>query len=388
MSINPQTQSPFLTRLLTLPPELRDAIYLSLWRSHGLRQHIIWHGNDSSGRHFCSWPCTTDFSAADNLQRDVDELRIRLGVRLGDNMGGFGPGKDPEVSVLTRHLQSPWMNHWACGERAAEVHGIDANWGFQTAGVKCWKTHSTGGRKELVPSWSPYLPMLLSCKLLSEECLKSIYESTTFILTDLTTIQTFLGYCALHPAIKKRSKQGITPPAFFKHARSLELALMPDFPSALLCAAYDLPDLPHRHSVYDFHWLHLPRFQNLQNLNIWVSARSLTMADPKSDQSYGFTGITEHDAAALEGILTHLSPVAKVTLSTPLAPSVGPPEEEEGYLDGVKARVYKRGSGDRFHPPLYPIEPGGRFDGVIYTSPTREVRLSINGGMPLLMKKA
>ncbi|KFZ06289.1 hypothetical protein V501_07569 [Pseudogymnoascus sp. VKM F-4519 (FW-2642)] len=370
MSINPQTQSPFLTRLLTLPPELRDAIYLSLWRSHGLRQHIIWHGNDSSGRHFCSWPCITPFTVDDNLQRDVEKLRTRLGVRLGDNMGGYGPGKDPEVSALTRHLQSPWMNHWACGERAAEVHGIDANWGFQTAGVKCWKTHSTAGHKKLVPSWSPYLPMLLSCKLLSEECLKSIYESTTFILSDLPTIQTFLGYCALHPAMKKRSKQGITPPAFFKHARSLELAFMPDFPSSLLCAAYDLPDLPHRHSVYDFHWLHLPKFQNLQNLNIWVSARSLTMADPRSDRSYGFTGITEHDAAALEGILTHLSPVAKVTLSTPLAPSVGPPEEE-GYLDGVKARVYKRGSGDRFHPPLYPIEPGGTFDGVIYTSPTR-----------------
>lgn len=163
MSINPQPQSAFLT---LLPPEIRDAIYLSLWRSHGLRQHIIWHGDNESGRHFCSWPCTTDFSVDDSLQRDVEELRIRQGVRLGHSMGGFASRRDPEVSVLTRHLQSPWMNHWACGERAAEVHGSDANWGFKTAGMDCWKTHSSYGFKEPVPSWSPYLPMLLSCKLL------------------------------------------------------------------------------------------------------------------------------------------------------------------------------------------------------------------------------
>ncbi|OBT54147.1 hypothetical protein VE04_04795 [Pseudogymnoascus sp. 24MN13] len=166
MSINPQTQSPFLTRLLTLPPELRAAIDPTLRRSHGLRQHIIWHGNESTGRHFCSWPCTTDFSVADDPQRDVEELRIGHGVPLGSDMRGSARGKDPEVTMLTRRLQSPWMNHWACGERAAEVYGIDANWGFDTSGIRCWKTHSKRGKKELVPPWSPYLPMLLSCKLL------------------------------------------------------------------------------------------------------------------------------------------------------------------------------------------------------------------------------
>ncbi|OBT54146.1 hypothetical protein VE04_04794 [Pseudogymnoascus sp. 24MN13] len=161
---------------------------------------------------------------------------------------------------------------------------------------------------------------------------------------------------------------------------------MADFPASLLCAAFDLPDLPHRHSVYDFHWLHLSKFQNLQTLNIWVSARSLTMADPRSDQSYGFTGITEHDAAALEGLVARFNPVAKLTLSTPLAPSIGP--TEEGYLDGVTASVYKRGEGDRFHPPLYPIQPDGVFDRFIHTSPTRDVRLSVNGRGHLLMKNA
>ncbi|OBT80394.1 hypothetical protein VF21_00891 [Pseudogymnoascus sp. 05NY08] len=407
MSTNPQTQSAFLT---LLPPEIRDAIYLSLWRSHGLRQHIIWHGNDEDGRHFCHWPCTTDFSVDDSLQRDIEELRIRLGVYLGHNMGGFASRRDPEVSVLTRRLQSPWINHWACGERAAEVYGIDANWGFKTAGMDCWKTHTWRNHswdryKEHVPSWSPYLPMLLSCKLLyvsssappslldptssyvrdlltsrawlfrSEECLKSIYESTIFIFTDIYTPQSFLGHCALHPAMKKWPTLPITPPALHAHARTLELALMPDFPSSLLCATHDLPSLSHGHEVYDFHWLHLPKFHSLRTLNIWISARSLTMAHSRYDQSYGFTGITEHDADALQEIISHLSgPVLDVTLSTPLAPSVGPPGE--GYLsggvtDGVTARVYKRGSGDRFHPELQPITPGGTYDGIIYTSRTR-----------------
>ena len=173
--------------------------------------------------------------------------------------------------------------------------------------------------------------------------------------------------------MKKWPTQAITP-ALHQHARTLELSLMPDFPSSLLCATHDLPDLPHRHPVYDFHWLHLPKFHNLQTLNIWISARSLTMAHSKYDQSYGFTGITEHDAAALQEILTHLSPVPNLTLSTPLAPSVGPPDEgylDGGVTDGVTARVCKRGSGDRFHQRLEPIKPGGPYDGVIYTSSTR-----------------
>ncbi|KFY20156.1 hypothetical protein V491_03944 [Pseudogymnoascus sp. VKM F-3775] len=183
--------------------------------------------------------------------------------------------------------------------------------------------------------------------------------------------------------MQKWPKIGTTPPGVYKYTRTLELSLSPDFPRSIICANYDLPGIEERHEVYDFHWLHLDRFQNLRNLNIWVSARSVNMSLNDTDETYDFTGITEFDFHALQQILAHLDSVAKVTLSTPLGSSVGP---EEGYVEGLKARVYKRGSGDRFHPPLYPIRLGGTFDGVIHTSSTRDVRLSRNGNDHVAMK--
>jgi hypothetical protein len=42
MSANSQSKSAFVTRL---PREVRDAIYLELWRLKGLRQHIVSHRN-------------------------------------------------------------------------------------------------------------------------------------------------------------------------------------------------------------------------------------------------------------------------------------------------------------------------------------------------------
>ena len=62
MSIDPQTQSAFIT---CLPAEIRNAIYLELWRSAGLRQHILWHGEGNGGRHFCRWRCEAEFEVDD-----------------------------------------------------------------------------------------------------------------------------------------------------------------------------------------------------------------------------------------------------------------------------------------------------------------------------------
>ena len=165
MSRHPQTQSAFVTRLVALPPETRDAIYLEMWRSCGFSQHIIWHGQGAD-MHFCSWPCTTEYEVDDGLQREAEEVRRRLGISLGEDMGSYGIARDYEVTALNRRLQSPWMNHWACGERAWQEHGLKAVWGFSTSEVVCWRKNQADKKKEHVPSWSPYLPMLLSCKLL------------------------------------------------------------------------------------------------------------------------------------------------------------------------------------------------------------------------------
>ncbi|KFY33738.1 hypothetical protein V494_07372 [Pseudogymnoascus sp. VKM F-4513 (FW-928)] len=327
-----------------------------------------------------SWPCTTEYEVEDRLQHDCEVLRRRQGVPIGRMMGTAWEPKDPEVTVLTRHLQSTWLNHWACHGRALEKHGVEVNWGFPNSGINCWKKERANENEELVPSWSPYLPMLLSCKLLSEQCLKSIYESTTFIFVEIETIQMFLGYCQPKPRMESWSNIGITPPGLFKYARSLEFSFTPDVPKLLNCARYDIPGIEVRHEFFDFHWLHLPKFQNLRNINIWITARSLL---PQGSMD-GITGITELDVDALQRVLAHLDPVANVTLSTPLGPRVG---AEDGYVEGFKARVYKRGSGDRFHPMLYPpLEQGGQYDCMIHTSPNREVRLSVSGGLHVVMR--
>ncbi|SPO06269.1 uncharacterized protein DNG_08958 [Cephalotrichum gorgonifer] len=386
-SINPQSQSAFVTRLVTLPTEVRDAIYLELWRSSGnLRQHIVWHG-DGADRHFCRWPCTTTYRVKDELQAELEKLRCELGIPLGRDMQKTQDMDNPLASRLinsNRRLQSPWINHWACGERVNQKHGLGVYHCFTTSGPICFKKNLVDKDKPRIPFQSAYLPMLLSCKLLSEQCLKSIYESITFVFTDLRSVQMFFGYCKLPPPMDSWHKVGITPPGFFKFARTLELSITPEFPALVVCANHDLPGLEGRHSIYDFHWLRLDLFQNLSTLNIWIPARSTTWSIEDSDLGYDYTGITEFDADGLAHILAPFKNVANVTISTPLGPGIGP---EEGFMEGAAVRVYKRGSGDRFHPPLYMVNPGGTFDRYIHTSETREVRLACNGGGYVVMEE-
>jgi hypothetical protein len=183
----------------------------------------------------------------------------------------------------------------------------------------------------------------------------------------------FFGYCELHPAMKKWPKLGITPPAFYKYSRSLELSLSPDFPVLLLCANLDLPGIKRRHDVYDFHWLRFSRFQSLQSVKIWIPARSITC---RPDSNNSFLGIKQFGVDALRKALAPFGHINSVTLSTPLDPGVGP--EDDCYVESVAPRgfrLYKRGTGDRFHPFLNLIDPGGYFDGIIHSIPTRYVNM-------------
>jgi hypothetical protein len=111
---HPQHQSSLLTRL---PREILDKIYLELWRTCGLHQHILFHHTDHSDkdRHFCRWVCCTEYQVDDPLQADIEKLRARLNVPLGTDIQEAQP---PEIRTYCRKLMSPWMNHWACGERA------------------------------------------------------------------------------------------------------------------------------------------------------------------------------------------------------------------------------------------------------------------------------
>jgi hypothetical protein len=47
-----------------------------------------------------------------------------------------------------------------------QEHGIEAISGYAMSDLRCWKSWRNNKPDELhVPSWSPYLAMLLTCRL-------------------------------------------------------------------------------------------------------------------------------------------------------------------------------------------------------------------------------
>ncbi|KAF5604269.1 uncharacterized protein FSUBG_6887 [Fusarium subglutinans] len=264
-SPDPQLQSSFITRI---PREVRDKVYLELWRSCGLRQHIIWHKDtqDVTKSHFCRWRCTTPFEVEDGLQEAINTTRIELGVALGDSFSNKG---------YALQLYSAWKNHFTCGERIAQVHGSDASPGISMCSSRgpCWS--SPQSNPENPATWSPYLGTLLSCRLMSSECLKSIYESTTFIFTDVIALNMFVGFCKVPKSMEEESKVTTPPPAFRTLGRHLELSLEPVFPMLLACSSpVQTPLVEERHKSPNFHGLRLDLLENLTTLDIWIAARS------------------------------------------------------------------------------------------------------------------
>jgi hypothetical protein len=150
----------------------------------------------------------------------------------------------------------------------------------------------------------------------------------------------------------------------------------------LHCANIDLPGIDSCHEVYDFHWLRLDWFQNLQSIKIWIAARSskpinFPIGGPDGPQD--FRGIKEFDMENLKDMLKPFKNVKSLTLSTPLSPNLGP--QGEGYVDSdgiIPVRLYKRSTGDHFHPPLIWIQHDNTyFDGLINTS-TEKCGFQIN----------
>ena len=160
MATNPQPQSP----LLALPREIRNLIYLELWRSAGLRQHILWHHGErhydepdyDEPPHFCRWPCRTEFQVDDPVQADIQEKWEQM-IR----QHGLSRVRQ-EHWRLARRLRSPWLNHVNCGEDAEEAHGMEVDVGWSTGLQSCWKVGCE--EDDAAPPRSPYLPMLLSCR--------------------------------------------------------------------------------------------------------------------------------------------------------------------------------------------------------------------------------
>ncbi|KAK3315945.1 hypothetical protein B0H66DRAFT_560019 [Apodospora peruviana] len=409
MAADLQPQSPFIARL---PREVRDLVYLELWRSSGLRQHIMWHQerrSDVNEAHFCRWTCTTEYDVRDKLQADIEALRVKQGVQLG--------GKTIHSITHGRRLQSPWMNHWACGERAENTCGKEAVNGITTSAVfTCWKKGYDSSNK------STYLPMMLSCKAISAECLESIYESTTFIFTDTLALQLFLGFSCGHlppPAVRDWARTRDLPaPGLLQYARNIELSLGASFSTEIPCCVYPGVDYYHGasegqqqpqqqqqpvpHDAFDFHWLRLARFRNLKTVTIWIAARGLFAPDDCAaylEVSNQLSADAVRDRILLSGgfATNQVSPSndhrLEVTLSLPLhrdiiVPRPNGSNEEEGFVEeglitgtssSSRIRLWKRGSGDGFQPFLSFINPGTQFDGIINTGEKRYVSIFFSG---------
>lgn len=143
-----QRQSPFFQRF---PREVRDAIYLELWRTGGLVQHVFWHQEyqQHSPRKFCLWPCTTPFDVEGTTEKQLDEVWERE--------GRCSTIYDP---LWHDRLASHWYNHWPCEEdmiATGEQAGFEVERSTERLNCPC------SVNRELPPK-QPFLPSLLTCK--------------------------------------------------------------------------------------------------------------------------------------------------------------------------------------------------------------------------------
>lgn len=93
--------------LFSLPREIRDTIYLELWKSVGLKQHIFYHvdENEPTKSRYCLWPCNTTFEVEDSLQTRLEQV-WEAHERPQNNMVCD--------ELWWMRLQSHWYNHWQC----------------------------------------------------------------------------------------------------------------------------------------------------------------------------------------------------------------------------------------------------------------------------------
>jgi hypothetical protein len=140
-------------------------------------------------------------------------------------------------------------------------------------------------------------------------------------------------------------------------------------------------------------------------VNIWVDARS---KEHKFDAKEIAIGIKELGVKAFTKSVSAFKNLESVTISMPLGPSFEPDDGLVKDFAVANVTLYKRESGDRFHPTLNPIQFQDGYDNRIHTCSTRsvhfrvpifttaptntlfcnrQVRLAINGGHHHVMRE-
>ena len=179
----------------------------------------------------------------------------------------------------------------------------------------------------------------------------------------------------------------ISPPGFRTYGRDTELSLETVFPMLLPSSSPIItPEPEERHSPSDFHALRLDLLQNLTTINIWIAARSTVLllgenADNIDQSPYD---ITRLGIESIKEALASLKRIKNITLSLPL---VSDTDTEDGYVvasasdiedgyivDTAQLRIWRRGSGDRFHPALLPVFEVDNFSSNVHSSEERYIR--------------
>lgn len=152
---------------------------------------------------------------------------------------------------------------------------------------------------------------------------------------------------------------GVPPPAFHTYGRHLELSLNPVFSTELSCSSPMItPVEQERHCSLDFYGLRLDLLENLTTVDVWVAARCTHLIVDRDGENLDPKpyDITTLSVWKLKQALSHLGLEKNITISTPLSECVEP---QDGYIEHDELypglRIWRRGTGDLYHPALYPI---------------------------------
>ncbi|KAK4228557.1 hypothetical protein QBC38DRAFT_150927 [Podospora fimiseda] len=274
-----------------LPREVRDLIYLELWNTSSLRQHVT-----TDKTHISAYP-TPPPESSESQAKEISWRHVPCQTNPTAEDVRFDSFRDSrsgsrEEAVWLIRLRSEWCLHWACEEstpqwtntpRAALLQRLageeEENGSGSVVAQNVYLNSETWGTARP----TGFMNSLLACKRMYLESLPSLYANTTFVFTDIGEAGSFLSIYG-----NQRDEHGreLYP------IRSLEICirttqLMTElyYPAAELGANDDGPPASfgdHSHpglSIDNNPWKvlcdRLVELPNLQSLRIWFDTRDL-----------------------------------------------------------------------------------------------------------------
>ncbi|KAH8681652.1 hypothetical protein BX600DRAFT_28834 [Xylariales sp. PMI_506] len=177
MEIDPQLKSQLFG---ALSGEIRNMIYAEFWAVSGHRQHVF----EAVGGRMSHFPCAMHAGEDDYRNEAFDEVWYRAQTKR--------PRAVVRSTIWAHRMSSSWNDHWRCEEAMMEARAQG-----KSAGTL-------------------FLPVILTCRRMKEECLPMLYRSTTLILTSLPLSHRLLVS---------------SPSPYICHLRSLDLSLSITFTS-------------------------------------------------------------------------------------------------------------------------------------------------------------